>query len=120
MQTYANRQANLSPDGEDMCKSRLQEVLDEALCSNERAPRTPTYGLHRAWSSSSTRVQSVPLHPLFSACIMWSDPDSLGAGARTHNGPDAVSPAWTAKCPPAPNHHPLPSGWEGSVAAHSS
>ena len=25
MQTYANRQANLSPDGEDMCKSQLQK-----------------------------------------------------------------------------------------------
>lgn len=48
MQTYANRQANLPPDGEDMCKSGLQQVLDEALCSNERAPRIPAYV--PAWS----------------------------------------------------------------------
>ena len=48
MQTYANRQANLPLDGEDMCKSGLQQVLDEALCSNERAQRIPAYVL--AWS----------------------------------------------------------------------
>lgn len=29
-----------------------------------------------------------------------------------------LPPACTAKCPPAPNHCPPPSGWEGSVAAH--
>lgn len=48
MQTYVNRQANLPPDGEDMCKSGLQKVLNEAICSNELAPRIPTYVL--AWS----------------------------------------------------------------------
>lgn len=96
----------------------------DALCSNEWDPRIPKYVLAQSLGllalPESKLSHSTP-RPLLASCglaLGYSGCGQSPGWPRCSSHGAQLPPACTAKCPPAPNHCPPPSGWEGSVAAH--